>query len=103
MNLSHGPDLYRKPAHGAKLIFMKQDLLLNKENWLTGDNKPRFHTWVKPYTIKELCVLYETSVKTFRKWLKPFQDVLGVRVGWYYSVRQVELIFFRLGVPYRVE
>ena len=82
---------------------MKRETLLNKENWLHKDESLSFPAWVKPYTVKELCALYETSFKTFKKWLRPFQELLGVRVGWYYSVRQVEVIFYKLGVPYRVE
>jgi hypothetical protein len=54
---------------------------------------------VKPYSIKELAELYEVDPKTFRKWLEPFCDELEEKKGWYYSIPQVEIIFFILGVP----
>ena len=55
---------------------------------------------VKPYSFKELCVLYDISGKTLLKWLKPFKNEIGERVGRYYNVLQVQTIFKRLGVPY---
>lgn len=59
-------------------------------------------TRVKPYSIRELCYLYEICDKTLKKWMEPFADELGDRIGRYYSVNQVEIIFSKLGVPYRI-
>jgi transposase-like protein len=54
---------------------------------------------VKPYTMKELCEIYQVSDKTMRKWLKPFSDQMGERRGHIYNVAQVVIIFTNLGVP----
>ena len=54
---------------------------------------------IKPYKHKELSDLYGVSKKTFTKWLTPFKEKIGKRQGHYYSVEQVKIIFFSLGVP----
>jgi hypothetical protein len=54
---------------------------------------------IKPYTKKELTVMYKVSDKTMTRWLKPHLPKIGKREGWYYNVRQVEIIFEQLGVP----
>lgn len=54
---------------------------------------------IKPYTTKELAMLYAVNRHTFKQWIKPFTEEIGVRIGWYYSPRQVEIIFNRVGLP----
>ncbi len=54
---------------------------------------------VKPYTMKELCEIYQVSDKTLRKWLEPFAEQIGKRQGHIYNVAQVVTIFTNLGVP----
>jgi hypothetical protein len=54
---------------------------------------------VKPYTMKELCEIYQVSDKTMRKWLQPFAEQIGKRQGHIYNVAQVVTIFTNLGVP----
>jgi hypothetical protein len=54
---------------------------------------------VKPYTMKELCEIYQVSDKTMRKWLEPFSDQIGKRQGHIYNVSQVVTIFKNLGIP----
>jgi len=54
---------------------------------------------VKPYTMKELCSIYQVSDKTMRKWLRPFAEQIGKRQGHIYNVAQVVIIFTNLGVP----
>ncbi|HMJ46566.1 MAG TPA: hypothetical protein VK498_04520 [Ferruginibacter sp.] len=39
------------------------------------------------------------SDKTFGTWIKPFLDEIGPRRGRYFTVRQVKIIFERLGLP----
>ena len=56
-------------------------------------------TEVKPYTMKELCTIYQISDKTMRKWLKPFSEQIGQRQGHIYNVAQVNVIFAHLGIP----
>lgn len=54
---------------------------------------------IKPYTHKELAALYGVSWLTFQKWLKPFETEIGSKNGHFYSTRQVEIIFSKLGLP----
>lgn len=54
---------------------------------------------IKPYMISELSKFYQVSDKTFRNWLKALEDKLGKRLGRYYSIKQVEIIFRELGIP----
>jgi response regulator of citrate/malate metabolism len=60
---------------------------------------PPNHVELKPYTIAELADMYGVSKKTFRKWLEPFQEQIGERNGFFYSIVQVKIIFERLGMP----
>lgn len=54
---------------------------------------------IKAYTIKELSLIYEVSDQTFRNWLMPFKEEIGERIGHFYTVRLVKVIFEKLGVP----
>ena len=72
-------------------------------NWLKEENTIQYFAKVKPYNLQELCYLYETSGKTFKRWLLPFQHLVGPKNGRYYSVLQVEIIFAKLGVPYEIK
>ncbi|MFN8314725.1 MAG: hypothetical protein U0289_18100 [Cyclobacteriaceae bacterium] len=54
---------------------------------------------IRPYTFKELNLMYGCSAKTFRKWLRKIDSDLGPRMGNFYNPRQVRIIFEKLGVP----
>lgn len=54
---------------------------------------------VKAYTTKDLSVLYHTDKRTLRRWLTPYENEIGKRIGNIYTPKQVELIFQKLGVP----
>ena len=54
---------------------------------------------VKAYSIGELATLYEISVRTMNRWLKPHAERVGKREGRFYTVKQVEIIFDLLGLP----
>jgi uncharacterized protein YjcR len=56
---------------------------------------------LKVYTVKEMALMYGVSSPTFKKWLKPHDEKIGKKVGWYYSVLQVKAIFESLGFPNR--
>jgi len=58
---------------------------------------------IKPYTMKELCNMYQVSDIVMRKWFKPFGNEIGERVGWFYNVNQVRIIFDKLGAPGKPE
>ena len=60
-------------------------------------------TQIKPYSTKELSGIYGVSEKTLRKWMKPFAESIGKKQGRYYTVVQVEIIFNKLGMPYKIK
>lgn len=63
------------------------------------DRKPKFI--VQSYNSKELAGHYGISQKTLRKWLVRLKPELGVRIGNYYSAKQVRIIMRHLGKPER--
>lgn len=54
---------------------------------------------IKPYSKKELAILYKVSPRCFYTMIKPFDTLIGKKTGWYYNVKQVEIIFDKLGYP----
>jgi hypothetical protein len=54
---------------------------------------------IRPYTHKELASLYGVSWVTLQKWLKPFEREIGHKIGHFYTTKQVEIIFEKLGWP----
>lgn len=54
---------------------------------------------IKPYSTKEIATLYGVCDKTLKKWLKPFEQNIGIKTGRYYTIAQVNIIFDRLGMP----
>ena len=56
-------------------------------------------TIVKAYTISELAALYGISTKTIKTWLKPHVTAIGPRLGRYYTVLQIRIIFEKIGMP----
>lgn len=53
----------------------------------------------QPYTTDELAMLYGITSKTFLKWLEPFKNEIGQKIGWYFNIRQVNIVFEKLGRP----
>lgn len=54
---------------------------------------------VEPRSLKELAQAYGVSTDVIKNWIKPFQRKIGRKRGWYYNVRQVKIIYERLGPP----
>jgi hypothetical protein len=54
---------------------------------------------IRPYMKKDLANLYQLSPRAFYTMLKPHEHLIGKKVGRYYSVLQVEIIFAKLGLP----
>ncbi len=54
---------------------------------------------IRAYTLKEIASLYCVSKLTFKKWLKPFEKDIGIRIGHFYSVKQIKIILDKLGTP----
>lgn len=53
----------------------------------------------RPYTTRELANLYNVNERTFKRWIEPFADEIGERIGNFFSIRQVAIIFEKLGCP----
>lgn len=54
---------------------------------------------IKPSSLADLSLRYSVSKKTFKKWLSPFHEEIGPRLGHFYSIHQVRVIYEKLGVP----
>lgn len=54
---------------------------------------------IKPYSKKELAILYEVSPRCLDTMLKPFDEEIGKKKGWYFNVKQIRTIFDKLGYP----
>jgi transposase len=54
---------------------------------------------LRPYTVKELTKFYGVSWHTINNWIKRFEGEIGPRVGNFYTVAQVTIIFDKLGWP----
>ena len=54
---------------------------------------------LRPIGLLGLSKMYGVDYKTFKKWLVPFQDKIGVKVGRYFTVNQVRIIAQNLGLP----
>jgi hypothetical protein len=54
---------------------------------------------LRPYTKTDLSELYGMSIRSFYTLLKPYEEELGPKLGRYYSIKQVEIIFENLGLP----
>jgi hypothetical protein len=55
---------------------------------------------LKPYTLRELALVYGVSVKVVKTWLKDTAPYTGEKRGRFYTARQVAIIFRLLGVPH---
>jgi hypothetical protein len=72
-----------------KRNFYLQNPLINNNGTIT----PR------PCTNTDLCMVYGVHRRTIEAWLKPFSAQIGDRVSYYYTQKQVEFIFEKLGEP----
>jgi hypothetical protein len=58
---------------------------------------------LKPMNTTQLSELYGVARKTFRGWLVPFKEKIGKRKGFYYSIKQMEIIIQQLGFPEKID
>lgn len=56
-----------------------------------------------PYSLVELATVYNVCDRTMKKWLKPFEQQIGPRLGRYYNIVQVRTILEKLGLPAEIE
>lgn len=54
---------------------------------------------IKPYKLVELARIYGVSRPVLRSMMQPYKRKIGLRMGHYYSIRQVQYIISKLGMP----
>lgn len=54
---------------------------------------------LKAYSTKELAEIYDVSEKIFRTWLTPHKSHIGIKAGRFYTPKQAQIIFERVGIP----
>ncbi len=54
---------------------------------------------IRPYSVGDLAVYYNVDRRTFKTWIIEHEAAIGKRVGYYYTIKQVKIIFTVLGVP----
>jgi hypothetical protein len=57
---------------------------------------------VKPYSLRELSIIYDVCTKTLKKWMAPHREIIGKRLGRFYTALQVQRIFENVGLPHTV-
>jgi hypothetical protein len=65
---------------------------LIKNSKSQGDILLRKDIKIQPYTLKQLARFYRVSKPTMLKWMKPYEQEIGPRVGYMYTAHQVEII-----------
>jgi hypothetical protein len=63
----------------------------------TKIDEPAVH--ITPHSLKELALKYGVSKRIIRQWLQPLTSEIGPRIGNYYNITQVKIIFNHLGMP----
>jgi hypothetical protein len=53
----------------------------------------------RPCTVTDFAIVYGVDRRTLGIWLKPFANEIGERKTYYFTQKQVELIFEHLGQP----
>lgn len=66
---------------------------------MSATNSNNTDPLIKAYTSKELATLYGVSIKTLRRWLQPHLAFIGEKTSIYYTMKQVRIIFERIGEP----
>lgn len=56
---------------------------------------------LRPYCLKELAAMYDVHPRTIKLWLVPFAEAIGEKNGRYYTIKQVEVIFNKIGEPHK--
>lgn len=54
---------------------------------------------IRPCTTTDLGMVYGVDRRTIHAWLKPFEAEIGKRISYYFTQKQVQVIFDKLGEP----
>jgi len=55
---------------------------------------------IKPYRIKDLCLIFDVTHHVMRSWIRENKGVIGERKGHYFNVEQVSIMISRFGMPF---
>lgn len=55
---------------------------------------------LRPYTTSDLCKIYRKSFPTIKKDLDRLSNKIGKKEGYFFSIRQVQIITDALGIPF---
>lgn len=55
---------------------------------------------IKPYRLKDLCVIFDLTHHVMRAWIKENKELIGERKGHYFNAEQVTFIIGRFGMPF---
>lgn len=58
---------------------------------------------MKPLNYKQLAAIYEVTHKTLKSWLEPFMVEIGEMRGESFTLKQMRLIYDKLGEPKGME
>jgi hypothetical protein len=53
----------------------------------------------RPCSMNDFVTLYGVSSKTMRRWIEPCREALGERKTYVFTVKQVNIIFAKIGKP----
>jgi hypothetical protein len=65
------------------------------EKILNDDSVPE----IKAYYLSQIAKMYLVQRKTMLKWIKPFEHLIGEKIGRIYRPEQVKIIFEKLELP----
>lgn len=57
---------------------------------------------IKPYRITDLAAIFDINRKTMRLWMNRYPHDLAKKEGKYFSIRQVEFMIEKFGLPKRL-
>lgn len=56
---------------------------------------------IKPLNYKQLAAIYDVTYRTLKSWLEPFMEDIGEIRGKTFTLKQVRIIYDKLGEPKR--
>jgi DNA-directed RNA polymerase specialized sigma24 family protein len=54
---------------------------------------------IKPLNYKQLAAIYDVTHRTLKSWLEPFMEEIGELRGRTFTLKQVRIIYDKLGDP----
>ncbi|HTM65639.1 MAG TPA: hypothetical protein VL093_04920 [Flavipsychrobacter sp.] len=78
----------------------REDISRKEKNFMNDRMGDEERAEVRPYTYKELTLLYGISRRTLNTWLTEYKYEIGPKRGRYFNIAQVEIIFRWCGRPW---